>query len=194
MRYITLPMCVTLPCSCVVRNTRCTPTKRKPEIHLLAKHCKEMYGGPRKTKLTVVFRTVGQTIKATLSERLGAFGSLYKPFIRLSLKGSQSFPFMRDQKYQGTSQILARRIFTSRLNPQLASLSDFVVLDHVPGRDWGGPSFFLHSRDNVHKAGRLQRQKKKGWKLRETQETGGNQADTQSLSVRCEKVDLNTAA
>ena len=31
MRCITLAVCVTLPCSCGERNTRCTPTKRKPE-------------------------------------------------------------------------------------------------------------------------------------------------------------------
>ena len=55
MRYITLAICVTLPYSCGVRNTRCTPTKRKPEMHVLAKRCKEMYRGPRKTKLTTVF-------------------------------------------------------------------------------------------------------------------------------------------
>ena len=35
-----------LPCR--VRNTRCTPAKRKPEMHLLAKRCKEMYRGPGK--------------------------------------------------------------------------------------------------------------------------------------------------
>ena len=51
VRYITLATCVTLPCSCGVRNTRCRPTKRKPEMLLLAKRCKEMYRGPRKTKL-----------------------------------------------------------------------------------------------------------------------------------------------
>ena len=38
-------------------------------MHLLAKRCKEMHRGPRKTKLTVVFRTVGHTIEGTLSER-----------------------------------------------------------------------------------------------------------------------------
>ena len=41
------------------------PTKRKPVMHVLAKRCKEMHGGPRKTKLTVVFCSVGHTIEAT---------------------------------------------------------------------------------------------------------------------------------
>ena len=44
----------TLPCSCEVRNTRCTPIEKKPEMHLLAKCGNDMYGWPRKTKLTVV--------------------------------------------------------------------------------------------------------------------------------------------
>ena len=48
LRCITLAFCVTLPCCCGVRNTPCTPTKRKPEKCLLAKRCKEMYGEPRK--------------------------------------------------------------------------------------------------------------------------------------------------
>ena len=49
--------CITLPCSCGVRNIRCTPTNRKLEMHLLAKRYKEMHRGPRKTKLTVFFWT-----------------------------------------------------------------------------------------------------------------------------------------
>ena len=94
MRYITLATCVTLPCSCGARNTRCTPTKRKPEKHLLAKRCIEMYGGPRKTKLTVVFRTVGRTIEATLSERFvdsRALTDWLSPTGGLSRNGLASF-------------------------------------------------------------------------------------------------------
>ena len=47
MRHITLASCVTLPCSCGVRSTRCT--------HVIAKRCEETYGRPRKSTLTVVF-------------------------------------------------------------------------------------------------------------------------------------------
>ena len=53
-------------------------TKTELEMHLLAKRCKEMCGEPRK-KLTVFFflLELRVKIKVTLSERLGAFGSLY---------------------------------------------------------------------------------------------------------------------
>ena len=52
-------------------------------MHVLAKRCKEMYGGPRKTKLTVVSGTVGHTSEATLCERFGGFGNLHR---RLTLE------------------------------------------------------------------------------------------------------------
>ena len=41
----------------------------------VAKRCME---GNQKTKLTVLFRTVGHTIEATLSERFGGFGNPYR--------------------------------------------------------------------------------------------------------------------
>ena len=72
MRHITLASCVTLLCSCGVRNTRCT--------HVIAKRCKETYGRPRKSTLTVVFLTVGHTSGATLSERFWCIRDpLHKP-------------------------------------------------------------------------------------------------------------------
>ena len=80
-------------------------------------------------------------------------------------------PFMRDQKSQCTSQILASRTFTrtfcSTLNRSRmfnffvcfflsffstshgttpVSVSDVVVLDHVPGRDWASKA----SRSTTH--------------------------------------------
>ena len=42
-------------------------------MHLRAMRCKEMYGGPKNQRMTVVFGTVGQTIEGTQS---GLFGEL----------------------------------------------------------------------------------------------------------------------
>ena len=68
MRYITLAICFTQPCSCGVRNTQCTPPKGNPKCICLpsvAERCKE---GQEKS--------MGQTIKVTLSGRSGACGNL----------------------------------------------------------------------------------------------------------------------
>ncbi len=53
------------------------PPKGNPKCICLPSVCKEIYGGPRKTKPTMGFWTVGHTIEATLCERFGAHGSLY---------------------------------------------------------------------------------------------------------------------
>ena len=54
LRYITLALFLTLPCCCGVRNTLYA-TKRKPEMYVLAKRCKEIHGRPRKKRVTMVF-------------------------------------------------------------------------------------------------------------------------------------------
>ena len=70
-----------LPCSCGVRNTRCTPPKRNPKCMCLPSVAKKCMEGHE--KMTVVSGTVGHTSEATLCERFGGFGNLYK---RLTLE------------------------------------------------------------------------------------------------------------
>ena len=67
---------------CGARNAPLYATKKKLEMHLLAKRCKKMCGGPRKTHY-YGFWNCGSNHHVNLSEPCGAYGSLDTPRFRI---------------------------------------------------------------------------------------------------------------